>query len=150
MLAQWVSVIVQGGALAILGYHLLVGLPAMLRENAKSQHETVTSLMDMFRQTLAEDRRLNSERSIDDRRAFSERSAAIVEGLTRLRELVPEGLTGRVTELISELQHQTKTLDAAAGSISLQTISTQARRRSASGPTIGTRYASRRCSLPFQ
>jgi hypothetical protein len=42
----WVQTVIQCGAVGILGYHLLWGLPRMLKEQAETFREILTSVMD--------------------------------------------------------------------------------------------------------
>lgn len=82
----WVALVVQTGAIGILGYHLLVGLPAMFKEWRESQEKMQVFLASVFQKAI--------DNSRDD---FTARSATLVGELTK-----QTGLLGRIHDKIEE------------------------------------------------
>lgn len=139
----WVTLIVQTGAIGILGYHLLFGLPKMAKEQQDSTERMiktmtesqekqtlvlteaferqVTSLVALFRTTLAEDRKNVQDRNIEDRKDFSDRNNKIVTELTQLRQ-IPTVISGKLDEMVSQLQQQTNMATKQEASIEQNTI----------------------------
>ena len=117
----WVAIIVQTGAIGILGYHLLKGLPSMLdsmmdktikmveritTENSK----IVADLMQSFRTTLGEDRKLAMERETNNRTEFSARNQSIVSELHEIGKAIPPDIGKKVDLMASDLATQTGAL----------------------------------------
>lgn len=132
----WVAIVVQGGAIAILGYHLLRGLPDMLdkqmskmmelikavteanaattRETSQKNAAMVADMLVAFRETLREDRDGSNRRATEDRAEFGNRNQALVEELGKLRESFPAGLAPKFDALVDELKRQTEVINGLA------------------------------------
>jgi len=65
---SWMTLLLQGGALAILAYHFLVGLPKLIRDMAEANERTSD------KQQAAQDRRADRQSEL-----LKENSAAVKE-----------------------------------------------------------------------
>lgn len=138
----WVGIIVQGGAIAILGYHLLKGLPDMLdsmmekamklvaginTEHTKTVDEItmrttkmVEALMVQFRDTLSEDRRMGIERAVLDRKEFADRNQSIIGEIKQMEQLIAKEVGPRSALIVEELHQQTQTINRQTGVLESQ------------------------------
>ena len=116
-LQGWVALIVQTGAIGILGYHLLINLPRMVKDLNAAQAALISNVVQMFRETLSEDRKAHNERASEDRKAFTDRNAAIITELKGLQESLPRELATRIEVMVNELHQQTGSLERMAKKI---------------------------------
>jgi hypothetical protein len=79
--ATWFSAIMNGGAMAVLAYHFLVGLPAILTRIADEQRA---------------ERQFWAGQADKDRGEFARRTEMIVEEISQLRMLVMDIRQGNV------------------------------------------------------
>ncbi len=78
--AVWVTAILQGGAMIVLAYHFLVGLPALLARIDDSQRQERIFWANQNQQ----DRQAFADRASADRQAFAGRVELVAIELRRL------------------------------------------------------------------
>lgn len=102
----WIALLVQGGAIGILGYHLLISLPKMIEKMTAS----MTNVMQLFQvaQTTQEER--CERRAAADRDGFNKRSASMVAELTAFRDSLPREIKASLDPLAEEMKAQTKVI----------------------------------------
>lgn len=105
--AGWIALIIQGGALTILGYHLLFGLPKMSRDNTDAN----IRMMEMFQAQMDRERNASDARSTLDRNAFEIRSKMMVDELAKMRESIPIGINDKIGEVVREIHDQSAQID---------------------------------------
>ncbi len=119
----WVGIILNLGALGILGYYLLRVQPqamkdaaaaqsAELREFRTAQEMLVTTLIQNFRENAKEDRLM-----------FELRNNAAISENKSLKESMVAEMKVQTKETISELRHQTHQIDEGTAAVTSQTES---------------------------
>lgn len=113
----WVALIVQGGAIAILGYHLLWSLPKMVSD----MNRTVMAVMQMFQSVQTGQDERHERRADADRKSFDDRASSLVNKMGEFQKELPKDLAHAVSPMLEELKHQTNSIDAQTALIGDQT-----------------------------
>ena len=114
---SWTYLLLQGSAVAILGYHLLWGLPKLLKDqrdaeatNRAGQEAMFVRMLDAFQVQIGKEREVFVLSSKEDKEGFQARDTLMLQELTSLRQSIPKDVSPKLEQMVTELGHQTKVL----------------------------------------
>lgn len=106
-LGSWVSIIVQTGAIGVLGYHLIYGLPKMLKDARDAQSSDTLKTMEMNQKQFDKALEMWVTQVKNQQEGAEVRDRLMITELASLRQTIPNDITPKITSVIDEVKLQT-------------------------------------------